>query len=605
MDYRTLLLRPGEYTEVTKLVIARGDYSTNTYNATLQHSKSAASVDGAVELVNPVSENFVVRADFDKLKARYFLLDGEVYFFPSTSTISQFSTPSTKSLRVECSVAHKITTPEIRLFSGLDEDNNIISKKIVADSNGGEHITLGAVRGSTMTVKIRSKENSLSVPAGTEFVVYSVDQRSNQTQIGVYTCEKPEWVSDRIYKIVLHDNVQKLSKDITSWFRNLSGWPYALTTFFGMLCDECGVGHTYSTWNGAGSFYVHKFDIDDGTTGRTLMRWICEAMGNYCIADAQGRLASRWYHTLDSLLLFGTKAEADQNGGNHYYQDSLSYGDYRAKDVNYIQLRTDETPSAQLWPGYASEPEDKKKNMYVITGNRILLSHPTYGDETSSQKVLYNALKSIASRFDMNGYTPFKATIPENPAVRVGQYAKIKVGDKQIMCPVTDMTVQNGKMILSCSVKRTRETADSPSDWTGAQHKQYVDSVVPTLAALTPGLNLTGGKISTDKDFRHSGHTVEHYGTDCWYYSASDNDEKSLEAWMDGHLSEMPAYSSRTLVFGCYPAVSGPRICGTLYRDETTNNAVFYGASYGGNGTIFVKAKLTGTWAAMKKLALS
>ena len=169
-------------------------------------------------------------------------------------------------------------------------------------------------------------------------------------------------------------------------------------------------------------------------------------------------------------------------------------------------------------------------------------------------------------------------------------------------------------MTLECTAKQTRSTADSPENWSNTQLAQYSDRVISRtpqeqlfekMAGSTPGLNLTDGKISTDKDFRHSGHTVEHYGTDCWYYSASDNDEKSLEAWMDGHLSEMPAYSSRTLAFACYPAVSGPRICGTLYRDETTNNAVFYGASYGGNGTIFVKAKLTGTWAAMKKLALS
>ena len=174
------------------------------------------------------------------------------------------------------------------------------------------------------------------------------------------------------------------------------------------------------------------------------------------------------------------------------------------------------------------------------------------------------------------------------------------------------VTAASGKIVYS-SVGYIATIPLSGLDYQ-SQHRIYVD-VSDKLMQLSKSVPVDRGIPIAhwgENDlcvegmfFTRAGHTVEHYGTDCWYYSASDNDEKSLEAWMDGHLSEMPAYSSRTLVFACYPAISGPRICGTLYRDETTNNAVFYGASYGGNGTIFVKAKLTGTWAAMKKLALS
>lgn len=89
------------------------------------------------------------------------------------------------------------------------------------------------------------------------------------------------------------------------------------------------------------------------------------------------------------------------------------------------------------------------------------------------------------------------------------------------------------------------------------------------------------------------------------YLSDTDDDETALEAWLDAHLNEMPAFSTRPLIVGCYPALgTGSRISGVLYRDREANYAVFWGITYVGYGKIYSKVKSGGTWQAAKSLTI-
>lgn len=618
--YRTAIVRQEKYDDVSGLIILSRSTSQTSYSRSISYSAKADTVDGAMVLIDPTTKTFTSASSLSELKSKYIDLNGAIYYIPADATFSQVNVGNgtiVTSYTIQASKAKRMYVVGFRIFSGVSEKNAVQKVNITAASNNGDDLMIGSVCSSCLNVKIISTEGNIAVYKGDELTVYKVAPNGTETQIGVYNVSEAAWISKWQYRIIAYDNVIKLDRDITGWLRGLTGWPYALTEFYGMLATECGLESGYSTWSGASSFMVHRFDVADGTTGRQLMGSICEVMGNYCIAQTDGKLSANWYR-VGYIKLYPTAraVEAGNEYEQHWLQNALSYGDFNVQDVGYVQIREEQSEDAALWPDYGTDAD--VSNAYIITGNPILMAHPTYLGTSTATNSVRNALTKIASRFDYTQYRPFKVTIPELPMARAGMYVQFFENENSIyptfIAPITSMKWSGHKMTLECTAKQTRSTADSPENWSNTQLAQYSDRVISRtpqeqlfekMAGSTPGVNLTDGKIFTDKDFRHSGHTVEHYGTDCWYYSASDNDEKSLEAWMDGHLAEMPAYSSRTLVFGCYPAVSGPRICGTLYRDETTNNAVFYGASYGGNGTIFVKAKLTGTWAAMKKLALS
>lgn len=616
--YTTVIARNEKYQDLTNLVMLSRSTSQSSYSRSIPYSSKADTINGTTVLIDPTTETFTNASGLNKLKGKYIDLNGAIYFLPTDTVFSQVSIGNgtiVTSYSIQASKARRLYTIGFRVSPGAGSGNRLRKCDIHGLSNDADDLMLGSVCASWIEATIHSTDGDFTVYNGDELTVYKVAPDGTETQVGVFNVTDARWISKRVYKITAYDNVIKLDRDITGWLRGLTGWPYALTTLFEMLCDECGMRYSWSTWNGASSFMVHKFDVTDGTTGRQLMGTICELMGDYCIARADGVLTAAWYNS--GFIRIHHSASQVASGATidiHRFQNSLEYGDHDVEDVKFIQFREEQSENAALWPDYGSDAD--VSNAYIITGNPIVLAHPTYLTTTTGNNSIKGAFEKIATRFDFQLYRPFKVTIPEFLPAQVGKYVFMGDENDKIMfyAPITSLTWKGNKMVLECGAKQTRATADSPENWSNTQLAQYSDRVISRtpqeqlfekMAGSTPGLNLTDGKISTDKDFRHSGHTVEHYGTDCWYYSASDNDEKSLEAWMDGHLSEMPAYSSRTLVFACYPAISGPRICGTLYRDETTNNAVFYGASYGGNGTIFVKAKLTGTWAAMKKLALS
>ena len=346
------------------------------------------------------------------------------------------------------------------------------------------------------------------------------------------------------------------------------------------------------------------------------MRWICEALGCYCVARADGAIRAAWYR-VGYVELYARTSDMpgdEPDIEQFYYQNSLSYGDYKVSPVKYVQSRADQSKDSPLWPTYDNVANADLSNAYIITGNPILLNHSTYGGSSSAKNSVRNMVDKLADRFDFYDYRPFKVTIPETPAVRAGMYAMVYTSTGTFVSPITRMECKNHRMVLECRCKQTRARVDTPGAMTNEQILEYSDKAVSRTEqsvmfaqtfGATPGVNLVDGRVSIDQSFQHNGHTVVMNTERNRYYSESDNDESKLNAWLDTHLAEMPAYSARQLVVACYPAVSGPRICGTLYRDSNTSNAVFYGVSYGGYGTIYVKSKLSGTWYATKKLTLS
>ncbi len=605
---KTLLLHPGILTDVTRVQIS--SYTTPAGSVfTMTYSEKAKTENGVTELINKKTISFKNTSEIAALKNIYILVSDVVYYVPESAAYSYSVSGSTYTAYARN--VQKVQDVEIRLSSGVGHSDAIQHRKITYSSNNGDDLSLGSVCSSCLEVKIFSRNADLCIPDGTEFTVYSVAPDGVESQIGVYTATESEWVSKHVYKVKAFDNVRKLDRDITAWLRGLAEWPYAITDFFGMLCTECGVGYCpigdgSATWSGASSFMVHKFDLKDGTTGRQLMGTICEVMGDYCIALPDGRLTANWYRT-DYIKLYPTKSQltGDDPEEQYYFQGSLSYGDFDVQDVKYIQFREEQSEDAALWPDYSDDAEADLSNVYIITGNPILLSHPTYLTDSTVTNSVRNVLTKIADRFDYTTYRPFKVVIPELLEARVGEYVWIYDAQKLVViAPITALTWNGHKMTLECTAKRTRAQADSFEHMSNTQLAQYSDRVISRtpqeqlfekLAGSTPGLLLSDGKISTDASFAHNGQTVSVAGH--YYNGSSDTTETAFETWLSNQHASMADMSVRDVAFRCKAAGSSDVFYGRLCC-HNANYAVLYGFNYG--GLMLLKRLYSGTWQASK-----
>ena len=435
----------------------------------------------------------------------YIDLNGTIYYIPEDTTFVQVGIGEGITTRyvVRASKARKMHVIGFRVGTGTGPGNHVRKCDFYGLSNDDDDLMLGSVCSSWIEATIHSTEGDFAAYEGDELTVYKVAPDGTENQIGVFNITEAKWISRKIYKITAYDNVIKLDRDITGWLRGLTGWPYALTEFYGMLCGECGVeyyaiGDGSSTWSGASSFMVHRFDVKDGTTGRQLMGTICEVMGDYCIAQPDGKLIANWYR-VGYVKLYPTArlVEVGNEYEQHWIQNSLSYGDFYVKDVGYVQIREEQSEDAALWPDYGADAD--MSNAYIITGNPILMAHPTYLGTSTVTDSVRNALTNIASRFDYTQYRPFKVTIPELPMARAGMYVQFFENENSIyptfIAPITSMKWSGHKMTLECTAKRTREKdptkdlsnrqlLDQSSDTSAKQVEEATSSAAPVTAPV-------------------------------------------------------------------------------------------------------------------------
>lgn len=365
------------------------------------------------------------------------------------------------------------------LFSGVDRENTIRNCTITYASNDGDDLMMGSVCSACLEAKVFTATGDFSVAVGDVLTVYKVAEDGTRTQIGVFNAETPTKVTKHIYKITAYDNIRKLDVDMTDWLRGLTGWPYAITTFYSMICEKCGLESHWSSWSGIANFEVHKFDVEKSVTGRQLVSWCAEVMGDYCIANPDGSVQCNWYKTSYIRLyksdLPGTSPEIEQR----YYQGSLSYADFETMDADEVLVREDDSEDSPLWPDVDTV------NPYIISGNPIMLNHPDY--ISGSNLFIWDVLDEIRDRYNFNVYRPFKVTIPELLAAKVGRYAFVQTDNGTILAPITSLVWSGHKMVLECTAKRTRANADSPEYKTNKQLMDYSDRVAQKAAEKAAG----------------------------------------------------------------------------------------------------------------------
>ena len=333
------------------------------------------------------------------------------------------------------------------LSSGANHQNAIQSVTLTECVNSGEDLILGSTCANALEATLITPNGGLSLQAGTEVTVYK-DDGTTRTNVGVFILEKPIRPTANTMKVTGYDRVSKLDKDLSAWLAGLTGWPYTLTTFAKMVCEDgCGIPFKASNVPN-GDFQVQQF-TRSAVTGRQIMQWLGEICARFCRATPKGEIEFAWYTDSGKTITTG--------GELYYFQNGLSYEDYQTAKVDAVQIRLANSENGALWPEDAGGV-----NSYIITGNPILSAQIT----NDLRSVLVNIQAAIANVT----YTPCKVSIPANLDIHAGNTVKITdKNGKTITAHVMTKTQTGQKDTLECTGNRERNTTTSANNKTAAE----------------------------------------------------------------------------------------------------------------------------------------
>lgn len=324
----------------------------------------------------------------------------------------------------------------IILLDGTEISSGIRSCTYTESVNSGTELTLGSVCCACLELSVLTPAGGLTIGQGAEIAYYQVDDAGARTLIGQFTCEKPTRSTAGTYKVTAYDQISWTDRDLSPWLRGLTGWPYSLYAFAGMVCAQCGL-ELANTSLPNGSYQIQQF-YADGITGRRLLQWIGEASAQFCRATPEGKIQFGWYQQREGLAI----------GPGSYCWESLSYEDYQVAAIDRVQIKQGEGDVGIIHPADAGGGS----NTYIIDSNLLL----TTGSDTALRPIaqaIYNAIHAIR-------YTPCKVAIMASLGVRAGDIA-----------PVTDA---NGNTITTYVMTRTTSGQRDTLESTGSARRDSV-----------------------------------------------------------------------------------------------------------------------------------
>lgn len=373
----------------------------------------------------------------------------------------------------------------------------ILSTSLTRQVNPDTDLMPGGVCAAKLECRL-TEASDVAILPGDRLQLYCQENEDAPVMQGVFIAQQPQRKGLGILELTAYDNLSLLDKDLTGWLMGLTGWPYSLQTFAGMVCKACGLELVPWTIPN-GSCPVGQFSVR-GVTGRELMQWVCQASGRFCRANAEGKVELFWYSSTaevtltaqdtalaasfyagDQSLRLVALEQQEQEGdvtvtapmisashdgaGNvtwvlggprrNYpiFRDTLVRADYLVKSPDQVQLRKDSTDAGTLHPSGAAGD-----NLCVLTGNPLLTA--CTGQELQPvAEVLYELLHGVS-------YTPCSMEIPANTRVQPGQILKgMDLTGKTFTLYVMTTRLRDQRMYIECTGNLTRGNSSVSSSY--------------------------------------------------------------------------------------------------------------------------------------------
>lgn len=322
-------------------------------------------------------------------------------------------------------------------------DKNAIQRVTTSEScNDGDDLTLGSVCSQKISIDVITPGNKLAIKAGESIAVYE-EEAGERKEKGHYIAEKPQKLSANKTRITAYDNISRLDTDVTEWFNGLS-FPEPIEAYelAKMVFEQCGITPARQSIGESGKYPISKITLKS-VTGRQIIRWLAEICGVFCIANPSGEADFRWYEPTSTLISAKSKKNAVT-----FFRGSLSYEDYKVKQIDKVQIRQNDKDKGTIYP-----PGAVGGNVYIIKSNPFLKSHNT------AEYHLANRLHGILSDIQ---YTPCKVSIPATGKIRVGDIITIEdANGVKISSYVTQKSRSGQKETIECTGNYERNGANA------------------------------------------------------------------------------------------------------------------------------------------------
>ena len=320
-----------------------------------------------------------------------------------------------------------------------------VTKSVCTDTE----LTVGAVCAAVAEIEIMDTAGVCPLKAGEEFALYRED-----TLLGTFTVETPKRLSSTRFQLTAYDPVAKLDENLDDFLAGLTGWPYPLGEFAGMVCQRCGATLDAETLPDTAAFVPAIRGT--GITGRRLLSWVGEVTGCYLRAKPTGELEFGWY--TPSHIEIGTDDIP-------IYGGSLQYEDYLTAKIDGVTLRKTQTDVGISYP-------EKGENPYILEGNPIL----TGGEgDIEIARQLYERLGEIS-------YCPFSAEVPVG-SVLPGQWIIVHTPEgKSFSSLVMTVERKGSREKIKSTGSRNRSSVPAQKDFS-------LGSIAGKLMTLQTDLN--------------------------------------------------------------------------------------------------------------------
>ena len=333
--------------------------------------------------------------------------------------------------------------------------------------NSENELTLGSACSNMLEATLFDIGGKLELSAGSEVGLFQEDGNVRVNK-GVFILEKPTRPSSNLVKITGYDRMVKLDKDLSSWLKELTGWPYPLKTFASMVCTACGLTFVAEENLLNGDFPVPQFSGTD-ITGRQIMQWLGEICCKFCRVNADGNVEFSWYEPTDILV--------KPTGDRYFFQNGLSFEAYEIAPIEAVQIRLADGENGLLLPAVSDDA-----NRYVISGNAIVLA--------AVQETILPYLQNMQQELAKVSYTPCAISLPASLDIHAGSIIRIEDRNGKIVtCYVMKRKNSGQKDTLECTGSYRRDSASEHNYKNDAFAKEY---------AAAAAQNVINGQSQTD-----------------------------------------------------------------------------------------------------------
>lgn len=364
-----------------------------------------------------------------------------------------------------------------QILSSGSSGDAVVSLGLTRAVNSGGELTLGSVCAAMAEIELIVQTES-PIGQNDRFTLYRGEEC-----IGIFTAEKPQWLSDHRVKITAYDAIAQTDRDVSIWLKEKTDWPCTLQELANGVCEACGL-QLEQTELPNGDFPVEAFS-GQGITGRKILSWIGQATGRFCYALPDGKITFGWYTpspmrigptdgraitaTLmeqelvlsgvqasfaeDTLCLEGPLDVACEDGNltlggedcQFYYQRSLQLADYQTAPVEKVQIRQDDRDVGTVWPDVG------EANTYIITGNPLLAAR--------SADHLLPIAQSLYEQLNTLSYTPCTLTVPGDADILPGQILHLSDGaGRMATVYVMETSTTGQRTTIRCTGSATRDS---------------------------------------------------------------------------------------------------------------------------------------------------